>query len=193
MQASKHHHCKGRATNWTNWELLTFLCSCEVPVAAPWAVAAPCTQTDKPRRKHFSFGKRKNDANLPNASAHEAGEEQGEPLLSATSPICTCSTNPTQMFHVDVGSRGHKASPWIVFAVSALVLSLDIRKKSLSEEVLMHWHSCTGRWYNHHPWRGSELQRCGTEERGWWAQWDGMWLGLGISEVFSNLKDSVVL
>ena len=38
-----------------------------------------------------------------------------------------------------------------------------------------------------------ELWGCGTEGRGQWARWRGLGLGLGISEVFSNLTDSMIL
>ena len=38
-----------------------------------------------------------------------------------------------------------------------------------------------------------ELWRCGTEERGQWAWWDGLELDFGILEVFSNLNDSMIL
>ena len=37
------------------------------------------------------------------------------------------------------------------------------------------------------PWR------CGTEGRGQWAWWDGLGLGLGILELFSNLNDFTIL
>ena len=38
-----------------------------------------------------------------------------------------------------------------------------------------------------------ELWRCGTEERGQWAWWNGLELDFGILEVFSNLYDSLCL
>ena len=38
-----------------------------------------------------------------------------------------------------------------------------------------------------------ELWGCGTEGRGQWARWGGLGLDLGISEVFSNLTDSMIL
>jgi len=38
---------------------------------------------------------------------------------------------------------------------------------------------------------GQEQWRCGTEERGQWAWWDGLGLDLGILEVVSNLNDSM--
>ena len=37
------------------------------------------------------------------------------------------------------------------------------------------------------PWE------CGPEGRGQWARWGGLGLDFGISEVFSNLNDSVIL
>ena len=43
------------------------------------------------------------------------------------------------------------------------------------------------------PGGAPALWGCGSEGRGQWALWGGLGLGLGILEVFSNLKDSVIL
>jgi len=43
------------------------------------------------------------------------------------------------------------------------------------------------------PGNVQELWRCDSEGHGLWAWWDGLGLGLGIPEVFSNLSDSMIL
>jgi len=45
---------------------------------------------------------------------------------------------------------------------------LDIREKNSPERAVMQWHSCTGKWWGHHPWRCSrnvEMWHWGM----WWA------------------------
>ena len=37
------------------------------------------------------------------------------------------------------------------------------------------------------------LWSCGVEGRGQWAWWEGLGLGLGVLEVFSNCNDSMIL
>jgi len=74
-------------------------------------------------------------------------------------------------------------------------LGLYIRKY-FSGRLATQWHSCPGRWWGHHPWRCGGVPEpwgCGTEGRGQWGWWGGLGLDLVISEVFSNLTDSMNL
>ena len=67
-------------------------------------------------------------------------------------------------------------------------LRLGIRKNFFSKRAVLQWHSCPGVVGS--PSLGcSEPWRCGTEGCGQWARWGG----LGISEAFSSLNDSMVL
>jgi len=67
---------------------------------------------------------------------------------------------------------------------------LEIRKNFFSESALRHWHS-SGSSGVTVPGGTPEPWGCGTEgcrHCAWWGE-----LRLGISEVFSNLNDSVIL
>jgi len=43
---------------------------------------------------------------------------------------------------------------------------LDIRKNFFSERVVVHWHSCPGRWWSHHPWRCSRTMEIIESQNG---------------------------
>lgn len=64
----------------------------------------------------------------------------------------------------------------------------------MSERVLIHWNKLPrevgGVTIPEGVWK---IWRCGTEEHGQWAWWGGLRLVLGISKVFSDLDDSVIL
>jgi len=72
--------------------------------------------------------------------------------------------------------------------------SLDIRKNFFSERAVVHWHSCTERWWGHCPWRCSRTAgmwhwgpwAVGTMGVCWWLDWV-------ILLLFSNLLDFVIL
>jgi len=68
-----------------------------------------------------------------------------------------------------------------------------IRNNFFSGRAVLQWHSCPGSGGVTVPGSVPEQWRCGTEGCGLWAWWGGLGLDLGISELFSNLNDSVIL
>jgi len=68
---------------------------------------------------------------------------------------------------------------------------LDVRRYFLGR-VVMHWHSCPGRWWGHHPWRCSrtmEMWQGGTWSVGMVGmRWDWAWLSLRCFSTFMILS-----
>lgn len=58
-----------------------------------------------------------------------------------------------------------------------------------------HWHSCPGKWWSLHPWKGSKavgMWHLGTWVRGGLGRAGGM-VGLDDRRGFSNLNNSVIV
>ena len=73
---------------------------------------------------------------------------------------------------------------------------MDIRRNFFSKRVVMHWHSCPGRWWGHlehtlevFQIHGDVALRDVVSGHGG-VGWHWIW---GISVVFSNLNDSPIL
>ena len=72
-------------------------------------------------------------------------------------------------------------------------VSLGIKENVFSERAVLQWHSCPGKWWGHHPWRCSGIVE--MWHWGMWAVGTVRWAGVGLgdSELFSSLSDSMIL